>query len=167
MKIIINTSVNVVGGGFQISLSLIQECQNINRHEFYIFLNENLASIIHKNDYSSNFHFYIIPRLKFYQYHKYLSNIEKSINPDIVFSVFGPSYWRPKTKHIMGFAMGHYIYPDSPYWNIISLKEKIYWYFKKKIHLFYFKRDADGFIVETNDVAKRLKILLNKKCFVV
>jgi hypothetical protein len=27
-----------------------------------------------------------------------------------VFSVFGPSYWRPKVKHITGYAKPHYIF---------------------------------------------------------
>lgn len=167
MTIIINTSTNNSGGGLQVSISLIEECKNIKGHEYHIFMNSNITSSLNIKQYPSNFHFYEIPKLKFYKYQNYLSNLENKINPDIVFSVFGPTYWRPKSLHIMGFAMGHYIYPDSPYWKIISLKDRLFWYLKKKIHMYYFKRDADGFIAETKDAALRVQRIFNKRCDVV
>ena len=167
MKIIINTSTNVLGGGLQISISLLYELIKYSNHEFYVFMNYKLCNCLDFDKFSSNFHFYKIPKLKKYQYNNYLSRLENSINPNVVFSVFGPTYWRPKVTHVMGFAMGHYIYPDSPFWKTISVKEKIFWMFKKKIQLYYFNRDADIFIVETQDASKRLQNLLHKPCYVV
>lgn len=167
MKIIVNAATNNIGGGLQVAISFISECIKFTRHTYYVFINNEIEKQLNLNSYTENFHFYKIPKLKFYQYNSYLSDIEKSIKADIVFSIFGPTYWRPKVPHIMGFAMGHYIYPDSPYWNMISLKDKFIWFLKKKIHLFYFKRDADEFICETKDAAVRLQKIINKKCHVV
>lgn len=167
MKIIINTSTNILGGGLQISISLLHELMEYNMHEFHVFMNYKLCDLLDISKFASNFHFYKIPKLKKHQYDKFLSKLENNIRPNIVFSVFGPTYWRPNVTHVMGFAMGHYIYPDSPFWKIVSLKEKLIWGIKKKIHLYYLNRDADIFIVETQDAAKRLQNLLHKPCYVV
>lgn len=167
MKIIINTSTNIVGGGLQISTSLLYELMSYDVHEFHVFMNYKLSESMDIKQFPNNFIFYKIPKLKKFQYNKYLSRLEDTINPNIVFSVFGPTYWRPKVTHVMGFAMGHYIYPDSPFWQTISIREKLTWLIKKKIHLYYLRRDADIFIVETQDAAKRLQNLLYKPCYVV
>lgn len=167
MKIIINSSLNYIGGGLQVALSFIYECLKFPDNTYYVFVSSNVATKLQKQSYPNNFVFYDIPSLRFDQYDKYLSHIENMIQPDVVFSIFGPVYWRPKAPHIMGFAMGHYLYPDSPYWNIASLKEKCLWAIKKKIHFYYFQRDADAFVVETEDAANRLHNQTLKPCYVV
>ena len=88
----------------------------------------------------------------------YLQEKEKEIKPDFVISVFGPSYWRPISPHIQGYAFGHYIYSDSPFYknNFISLKEKLKWKIKKILHTYFIKRDGDYFICETQDVSRRV-----------
>lgn len=167
MKIIINSSLNYIGGGLQIALSFIRECLKISGNTYYVFVSSNVASELQREIYPNNFLFYDIPSLRFDQYHKYLSHIENIIQPDVVFSIFGPVYWRPNAPHVMGFAMGHYLYPDSPYWGIASLKDKLLWAIKKKIHFYYFLRDADAFVVETEDAANRLYSQSQKPCYVV
>lgn len=167
MKIIINASLNYTTGGLQVALSFINECITFKENRYHIFINQNIYNNIDFTVFPSNFDFYKIPNLKFYQYNSYLSLLEKQILPDIVYSIFGPVYWRPKVPHIMGFALGHYIYNDSPFWKKTPLYTKGLWWMKKKIHYFFLKRDADAFIVETNDVKERLNNFLVKPCYVV
>lgn len=167
MKIIINASLNYIGGGLQVALSFINECVKFSDNSYYVMMGPNVAQYINTSLFPSNFNFYSIPKLKFWQYGSVLSKLETLITPDIVFSIFGPVFWRPKAKHVMGFAMGHYLYPDSPYWEQISIISKQIWNLKRKIHFHYFKRDADAFVLETEDAANRLGNLFKKKCFIV
>lgn len=165
MKLIINASLNYVGGGLQVALSFIQECTLISDNMYYVFISNNVAAQIEQTKYPNNFVFYKIPNLKFYQYDKYLSHLEKEINPDVVFSIFGPVYWKPLSPHVMGYAIPHYIYNESPYWNLISIKNKFLLKLRKLIHFYYLERDASTFICETDDVRKRISLLFPKKQF--
>lgn len=163
MRLMINASLNYVGGGLQVTLSFIKECITIPGNIYYVLISENVSAQIVKTEYPSNFIFYDIPSLKFYQYNSYLTRIEKRIHPDIVFSIFGPVYWKPSVPHVMGFAIGHYIYDDSPYWNIISKKEQLLLKIRKFFHVYYLKRDASVLVCETDDVKKRTSYLIPGK----
>lgn len=167
MKIIINSAINYQGGGLQVALSFINECTKFSDNIYHVMMGPSLAQQVDTTLFPTNFNFYLVPKLKFWQYSAFLSRLETSITPDVVFSIFGPVYWRPKTKHVMGFALGHYIYLDSPYWTRVSFLSKLIWHLKRKIHLYYLKKDADAFVVETDDVANRLSKQLEKPCFVV
>lgn len=169
MRLLINASINYTGGGLNIAVSIIEECLKTECNSYIIIASPNVYSSINVNISENIKNVKIIksPILKFYQYQSYLSSIENEYNPDIVFSVFGPVYWRPKSYHIVGYAMGHYIYPESPYWKVVGIKEKLKWKIKKLLHFYYLNRDADQFFVETEDVAKRLQSIFKKKCHVV
>jgi hypothetical protein len=167
MKIIINASLNYNGGGLQVALSFINTCKSFPDNIYHVFASKNVASQLEEKVFPSNFIFYHIPTLKFYEFSSYLSKLEGIIEPDVVFSIFGPVYWRPHVFHVVGFAQGHYIYDDSPFWKKVSIPNKLQWKLKKYIHLCYLRRDADVFIVETEDVALRLNKLLKKTCYVV
>ena len=39
-----------------------------------------------------------------------LRKIESAISPDVVFTVFGPAYFRARAPHVVGFALPHLIY---------------------------------------------------------
>ncbi|MBW9276331.1 MULTISPECIES: glycosyltransferase [Bacteroides] len=168
MKLIINASLAYGGGGLQVALSFINECLYIRGNQYYVFASRNVVSQLDKSIFPDNFIFYDIPPLKFYQYNFYLSQLEKKILPDVVFSIFGPVYWKPSVPHIMGYAIPHYIYKDSPYWDIISIKERLKMKIKEFFHMYFLKRDASAFICETDDVQTRLALLFpEKKCYKV
>jgi len=168
MKLIINLSNNLVGGGLQVALSFIEECKIFSSHAFHIFLGENVKKQIDVNSFPDNFIFYNINKVKFWRISRILRPLEKKIKPDCVFTVFGPSYWRPKSPHLMGYAYGHYIYYDYSYYKYISYLKKIKIKIKGLFHLFLFKQQADCFVVETDDAKERLKNLLNiNKVYVV
>jgi glycosyltransferase involved in cell wall biosynthesis len=91
-----------------------------------------------------------------------LRKLEYRIKPDCVFTVFGPSYWTPEAPHLLGFAQGYYLYPESPFFGRINLSDRIKINLLKIIHRFFFKRNADHYCVETEDAKEKLALFLSK-----
>ena len=168
LKLLINTSSSYKGGGIQVAKSYIEEFKNFSDNEYCIVLGENLATTIDIESFPSNFKFYnayFRPATKFFSYkshNKFLKDIEKRFKPDIVFSIAGPSYWRPKSLHLMGFTIPHYIYPESPYFSQFSFKRNFSWKARKVLAQYLFKKDADVLVTQTDDVSKRVKNFLGK-----
>ena len=168
MRILINTASTFKGGGIQVAKSFIEECINFSGHQYYVVLGESLAKMIDVKKFPENFSFFKAPfrpatvvfKLRSHNY--FFKDIEKKWKPDIVFTTSGPSYWRPKAPHLMGYNLPHYIYPESPYFGIIPLKRKLWWTGMKIYARYVFKRDADALVVQTNDVNDRLKKFLNR-----
>ncbi len=162
MKLIINTSSLYVGGGIQVALSFINELKQINKNnEYHIFLSQAINKQIEQKSFPKNCHFYLIEKspssLKTRKkIVAKLDALEKEINPDIVFSVFAPSYWKPRSKHIIGFAMGWITNPKSEALKVISFKQKTKRTLDTIYKKYYVKRDAQYFIVETDDVKEKL-----------
>lgn len=167
MNIIINTTNLRIGGALQVAISFIYECIHFSEHEYHIFLSPSMDKEIHKNDFPLNFKFYFFanpsPFILFDKTIKLLNKTEKDIKPDIVFSVFGPTYWKPKSKHIMGFANALYLYNDSPYIQNMKLFEKVKFYSKKSYHQLLLKNNADYYVVQTDDMQKRFSKFINQK----
>ena len=153
----------------QVANSFIGELIHYDRHIFVIVISTEVKSFlkINLNGYS---------HLKFIEYNnkpsviksifghnKILSDIENKYSINKVFTIFGPSYWRPKSFHICGFAKPDYIFKESPYFDKISLKEKIVLRLKESIHLIDLKNNADFYITENEVVSERLSKIINKK----
>ncbi|MEG1659239.1 MAG: glycosyltransferase [Bacteroides sp.] len=168
MRLLINASGNLQGGGLQVAYSFISECVSFGENEYHIVCSDRLHNLFIDCAFPSNFFIYKINQASFLTIGRVLSQIELKVKPDIVFSIFGPVYWRPKHRHVMGFAQGYYIYFDSPFWKQISFLRRLTIYIKKIIHFFYLRRDADVFITETVDATNRLKkIIPNKQYYTV
>lgn len=169
MRIILNAGGNLSGGPLQTALATIKACNSIIDNEYHVFLGPNVRSQLDLTLFGDNFKFYIIPKLLFFRFQRYFSSLEIKIVPDVVFSIYGPSYWRPKSPHVQLYAHGYYIYPESPYIKNLSIFQKIPFYIKRYFHLMYYRRDVDTFICQTTDVMDRAKVLigLHKHWFVV
>lgn len=173
-KIILNTSNLQKGGALQVSLSFIIECCKYTQIDFHVILGRASKDLIKEQNYSQipNLFFHLVdfhPGDSIYHFIKFkliLKKIEKKINPDSVISVFGPCYWSPKAKHIIGFANGYYLYEDSPYIKESKNFKGLFYSLKKLIHKLFLENEADFFWTETEDSKKRLsnflKIDLNK-----
>lgn len=166
MKLLINTSTLSGTGVTQVAVSFITECLNFNKNEYHILLSKTVNSQIDKKKFPANFFFYDIEfhplyGLKGFKMRSKIKKLEKEINPDCVFSVFGPSWWTPKKPHLIGYAYPHYVYPDSPFFKNINIIEKIKINIFKRIHLFFLKKNGKYFVSETEDVSKRLIEILN------
>lgn len=167
MRLIINTSNLYVGGGVQVAVSFINELKNIGLDNVYhVYLSCVINEQIDTKSFPENFHFYIInkspsslkSRKKIV---KKLNFLESKINPDIVFSVFGPTYWRPKNKHIMGFALVWLINPESSVFGELPLIKRIINFLEIKYKAYHVKRNADYYITETDDAKSRLARIHN------
>lgn len=168
MKILINTSTLYFGGGVQVALSFINEIREDNKYEYYIFLSIVIEKQLDKSLFPKNFHFYLIEKSpsKLFTRKKIvkkLDNLEKNINPDVVFTVFGPSYWKPKSLHLTGFADGWVYNPSSIAFDRLSFFRRIKMRLSVKYKLFYLKRDADYYVLETNDAVNKLSSIMKEK----
>lgn len=166
MKLIINASNLLGSGGMQVANSFIHECRTYLLDEFHVFLSPRLNKELDRKLFPVNFFFYAVDYIPGLfgngaKEVKKLQAWEKSINPDCVFTVFGPSYWKPGTVHVMGYAMPHYIYPESPFYKIISLREKLEWKLRSIVKMHQVKNNAQYYHVETEDVRRRLAKTIN------
>lgn len=176
MKILINTSNLYVGGGLQVALSFINELKELNtNHEYHIFLSLAVDKQIDQKEFTGNFYFYLIEKspasLKTRKtIVAKLNSLEERIKPDIVFSVFGPSYWKPKAKHLLGFADGWAYNPESVAYNRLPLLKRIKMRLHVKYKSYYLKRDADYYVLETLDAKNKFSKVIDidkSKTFVV
>jgi len=167
MKIIINTTNLKTGGALQVAISFIYDCKYFVENEYFVFLSSSISKEIQQDKFPSNFKFYTFNNpsrfILFDKTIKKLDKKEREIIPDVIFSVFGPTYWKPKSKHIMGFANGLYLYDESPYFDSFSFLDKIKFKLKKEYHRFLLKRNADFYVLQTEDMQKRFAKFIGKK----
>lgn len=167
MKLIINTASTYKGGGVQVARSFIEECKKYEEHQYHVVLGNMLSQLVDQNEYPENYHFYKIGYrpatrvLSFKERDTFFKNLEGKVKPDIVFTTSGPSYWRPKVPHLIGYNLPHYVYRDSPFFSKLSWAEKIKWDLKGAVIKYFFKQDADAYVVQTDDVNRRLRNLLD------
>lgn len=88
-----------------------------------------------------------------------LTREERGFLPDIVFSIFGPTYFKPSATHLIGFALPLMIYDVEPPLQQPSLSAK----FKEWLGKRAFKK-ADHIVVETETVKTRLSARLGIDC---
>ncbi|MGB5920499.1 MULTISPECIES: glycosyltransferase [unclassified Arcobacter] len=166
MRIIINTTNLKVGGALQVAISFIYECTNFDENEYFVFLSPSMSKEIQQEKFPKNFKFFKFKNpsrfIFFDETIKKLYKEEERISPDIVFSVFGPTYWKPKSKHVMGFANGLYLYSESPYFRNFSFLEKIKFTLKKEYHRILLKSNADFYVLQTEDMKKRFSQFIDK-----
>lgn len=153
MKIMVDATLQSTGGGVQVAVNLINNLINDNFYEDILFVVSPQvdaqvdASIKNSNSYHvmSN----AKGPIKFIQ-GRSISRLEREFNPDLVFIVFGPSYWRPKSKSLQGFAIPHLAYPenlDRIYKK--SLKQNIVTKLTVNLKKIQLKSNIDYMVVET------------------
>ena len=168
MKILINTASTHKGGGVQVARSFIEECRNFTENKYYVILGKMLSELINPADFPANFTFSTIgyrPATRVFSYKfrlQYFKQVQNTFKPDVVFTTSGPAYWRPKAPHLVGYNLPHYIYRDSPFFNKVSMASKLKWKMKGEVLRYFFRKDADAYVVQTDDVNHRLKSWLNR-----
>ena len=115
MKLMKHASLQSVGGGVQVAVNFINNILNSHfADELLIVVSPQVDKQINSS-LKNNVNYYVFDNargfLKFWQGIQ-LSKLEKKFKPDLVFIVFGPSYWKPKAKSIQGFAIPHIVYPQ-------------------------------------------------------
>lgn len=167
MKILINTASTHKGGSVQGALSIIQNLINFNEHQYYIVLSGSVYNLIKIEDYPSNFEF---ERLDFrpgknifniFKANRFFKELENRFKADIIFTTSGPSYWKPIAPHLIGYNLAHYVYSETPFFNIISFSERLKWKIKGAVIRNFFKRDGQYYVTQTEDITERVKLFLN------
>lgn len=161
MKIFINLSVIQVGGGLQVAQSFLNELVDIYENEYYVAISPSVEEILKDISFPSNFILKTIAPspsniISGRKTRRLIKCLERSFHPDIVFTLFGPSYWPPKSVHLCGYALAQHIYSESPYFDTISKKNRIILHLKGRMKLFFFRQQCDFWVAETEDIASRL-----------
>lgn len=161
--ILLNGTNISVGGGIQVTLSLINELSRLDLEEHIVFALPNYMKGRFKE--SVKYKYEYIEKTGIRNRRRFLNSLVEEFDIDKVFTVFGPSYWRPKRGiyHLVGFALPWIVYEDSPLFNRLTpfklLRKKIY----NKFRLFFFSLEATEIWVETDDVKERLSYKLPNK----
>jgi glycosyltransferase involved in cell wall biosynthesis len=154
-KILIDCSNLQAGGGIQVALSFLSDLISMSlTDDFTVLLSPQMLDSITKETYDNNFTFIEMPQRKYrnlFVRSRYIRKIEKQIKPDVIFVVFGPSYNKSKVPKIVGYAIPHYIYEDSPYFQQYNLKEKLLMYLRRKVKVKLFRNNSTELIFETQD----------------
>ncbi|PKH67657.1 hypothetical protein CXF59_07045 [Flavobacterium sp. ALD4] len=171
MKLLVNTTTLSGSGVTQVAVSFLRECIEFKDNEYHVLLGKAVESQIDKSTFPDNFVFYPISSHPLYgiqgfKVRNIVKNIERLIQPDCVFSIFGPSWWTPKKPHLMGYAYPHYVYPDSPLFEKLNTAQRLKVSLMKMVHIFFLRTNGKYYVSETLDVTNRLKPLLgNDKNF--
>lgn len=158
MKIFLDCSLLSIGGGIQVGLSIIQNIVQDSDIETVVVCTPQIDAQIDVLSKQKLKAYYVVPNVPFYKKReqgKYIRQLEKKYKPDLVFTVFGPSYWRSENKNIQGFALGKMLYPEIRKFypsKVSRFKEALFDFIKQK---FFFK-NVDNFLVETEVVKMRL-----------
>ncbi len=170
MRLLVNGSNLIVGGGIQVAHSFVAYLMDHAESFVLIVGSPQLVEALHATGHRGNNRVQIIELHHSFTFenlisdsHDRLDKLVADFKIDRVFSVFGPAYWRPGVHHIVGFAKPQYIYKESPFFNQLSLKAKIRLGIKEYLHLKDFKSNADALITENQDVSDRLAQLLPSK----
>lgn len=169
MNILINTANISGGGGAQVADSICRYLNEYSEHKFIVVLSkalDNTAEAI--SDYPNviieryNCRAGDIKSLITFR-NKCLDKYVEKYNIECVFTVFGPIKWRPECTHICGFGLSHIVMPESPFFQKMSLIERVKWTRTIKIWEYIFGRSSDMLITENPLISERLQNLFRKK----
>ncbi|WKT73382.1 glycosyltransferase [Acinetobacter variabilis] len=172
--VLIDASICSKGGGIQVALSFIENIALDPLFEVVCVVNPEIDKQLSSLAKQSIKHYYIEniePIYNKISQGKRIAKIEKKYKPELVFIIFGPSYWRSKAPCLQGFALPLMVYPETQdFVYKYSLKTKIYNKILNFYKAFFFKKNADYAVVETQTFKNRLASFLNfdeSKIFVV
>lgn len=160
MKILINGTTLVVGGGLQVGRALIMELVRDSRgHSVEAVVSRNLAELLPGDIRVAAV---VSPSparpVLGIKSRARLREIEKTYRPDVVLTIFGPAYWKPRAIHVCGFANA-WIFTDNEHaWRVLSLGQKaVVWgrrLYRRRVLQY---EDASALIVETEALVGAIK----------
>jgi glycosyltransferase involved in cell wall biosynthesis len=153
MKVLIDCVPLTVGGGVQVAIGVIAGLTRQSAVDWVAVipralrpeLPERLAvdkRILFVNRRSQADRIWLTPQLH---------QIERAVAPDVVFTVFGPPFFRPRAPHLVGFALPDLIYDRDARMPGRGLMDRIGDAGRRTLF-----RRADHVIVETETARRRL-----------
>lgn len=150
MKILFNCTNNIVGGAIQNSANFIKNALDDDKHIFLFLVSKEVEKILiawsvdttnvvafnRKNDLKSHVN--------------KILEIEKEFNPDVVYTMAGPTYINFRTTHVMGISDGYITHAKlKNFFFNRSVKEAILMFLKSSIKGFIARLSADYYIFQT------------------
>lgn len=165
MNILINASNLKVGGGVQVAYSIISELSKYTQHHFVVAYPdalENAVKLVKDKDNISTVKYNMSITFKnvFFLRDSFLDRLVDEKNIDAVLTVFGPSRWRPKVKHLCGFARAQLVVPESPFFTRMPFFTRIKTNIKLKFLKYNFQQSSENFWTENSEISERLSLLL-------
>lgn len=164
MKILINAVIakKRSGGGFQVCINFIQKTLEHKDIDWYYIVSEELDKEISVflDDYRGD-KFYSFPTQPDFL-HSYLGvrkaikQIEKDVQPDVVFSILAPSYFTFSSTEVMRYTFPWVTHPNSYAWRSLPLKK----YVRTKLYCIiqrHLMRKAHYFITQSETCATGIK----------
>lgn len=154
------------GGGLQVAHSICTQLGKYKHHNFLVVLSTYIRQFdIQEGDNCEIIRYDIKNNLATLLFGRdtFLDGLVMEHRVDAVLTVFGPSRWRPRCKHLCGFARAQLLL-DNPLQNKASLREKLVY----SIWKWGFKRSSDTFYTENQYISEMLpKLLGNIKVYTV
>lgn len=168
MKILINASNLKKGGGLQVADSICSLLSSYPQHRFIVVLSSNLLSTFQKMRNISNINAiqYDMPKsitTVLFKRNRFLDTLVKIEKIDVVITIFGPSLWVPKCRHISGFARAQCVLTDSPYFKNMPFLKKFREILYHEIMIREFCRCSDIYYTENGLISEKLRDLFPSK----
>jgi len=155
MKVLINTANLHNGGGVQVASSFINELPSIS-NEIVRSFDILVSSEVDKNiNPSVKFFFKSYTVYNIFGIKNYKKNLGVFDSYDLVFTVFGPSYYPITGIDLVGFAQAWILYPNNECYSMLSIVEKLKFKLKFFLQKMFFKK-SDFCVVELEHVKRRL-----------
>ncbi len=164
-KILIDAANINQGGAVQVTLSVIQNASKTKCYQWFLAVSSEIDAQIDVKIRQSFSEIKVLdagnlkakwnnaPLLKAY---------EKQLAPDLVFSVFGPVYWRPETFHVQGFAYSLSLYPFKQWFNTLNPVHSLCDGLRSKFKKILIAKEGH-YIVETETLKNRMVSELKMK----
>lgn len=159
VKILINCSTCVTGGGVQASSNIITESLGNNDFTYYYLLSKEVDQYLIAQGYDVQ-NRYVLKNSPASFIHR--NKIQKTISAlihelgiNLVFTTFGPAYLQFKCPHLMGFADPWVTHPNRFAYSTLTLKGKVYRYFLS-VYKRYFLLRENYIWVETEYVKRQI-----------
>ena len=157
---LINCSNLKQGGGLQVADSVCRELKLFQQHYFVVVLSSSFPDTLSVISDFPNIELYtydIQNNLKtlFLGRDAYLDGLVEEKKVDAVLTIFGPSRWRPRCKHLCGFARAQLIKNVNPNVNA-NFRERL----TLAIWRWGFRRSSDTFYTENQYISSMLPKLL-------
>lgn len=154
MIFLINCSNLKVTGGLQVANSICTQLGKYRQHRFVVVMSSYFKEFdIPNGDNCKVVHYDIknnVSTLLFGR-DKFLDGLVEEHNVDAVLTVFGPSRWRPRCKHLCGFARAQLLL-KNPLQKEVPLKERLLY----RIWEWGFKKSSDTFYTENQYISDML-----------
>ncbi len=162
MKVLLNTTTLNTGGALQASINFIRLSEsNVSGIEWHYALSEQVAEQVDTQSMSGRHKVFSASPAKNKSAKKDLLKYESFLQPDIVFTFFGPAYTQFRSKHLCGIANAWVTHPNKHAYSSLSFKNRLLSKLGKQYRRYWYKQ-ANAWVVEA-DVAK--KNLINKYNF--